>query len=84
VNRGSEDPLTTSAGFPRVDSDDTLVNGRTTMANTDETNEIERKRSHGIGGAGNMRLKSAVDAALDAPDPPKEDGMSLDQSLIAG
>lgn len=60
---------------PRVDSETTkLVQAGIQMATVDEATNVERKRSHGIGGAGNMRLPSVVAAAQDAPAASKEEG----------
>ena len=50
----SQDTLVNAKAFPRVDSEDTLVEGKT-MSSTEETVALERRRSYCIGGAGNMR-----------------------------
>lgn len=76
-SRVSEDTLVSNGpGFSRVDSNETLVEQRKDMANADEVTAaaIERVRSYGIGGAGNMRMASAVKAAQDAPPAAKQEG----------
>jgi len=52
--RQSDDTLLNGLDFPRVDSSDTLVEHKN-MAERDQAATVERRRSTGIGGAGNMR-----------------------------
>ncbi|KAK3073586.1 hypothetical protein LTR53_004685 [Teratosphaeriaceae sp. CCFEE 6253] len=56
--RHSDDTLLDGLGFPRVDSEDTLVEHKD-MSSPEQAAMIERRRSHGIGGAGNMRKDHA-------------------------
>ncbi|KYG47594.1 hypothetical protein M433DRAFT_487807 [Acidomyces richmondensis BFW] len=73
----SEETLFWTGRLERVDSQDTLVElpCRTGTGRMSETavgqNVVERRRSYGIGGAGNMRFPSQVKAAeqaIAAPD----------------
>jgi len=65
----SEEMLFWGGGLERVDSDDTLVElpSRADTGMTSDTaagkNVVERRRSYGIGGAGNMRFPSQEKAA---------------------
>ena len=54
--RHSDETLLNGLDFPRVDSEDTLVDHKT-MSTPEQVVMIERRRSHGIGGAGNMRRR---------------------------
>ena len=73
-------------GFPRVDTDQTLVES-SKMATSDDANVmerlVERARSGGIGGAGNMRRPSEVKAAQALSDANNEGRMLHNMYLCA-
>ncbi|KXL48976.1 MAG: hypothetical protein FE78DRAFT_37425 [Acidomyces sp. 'richmondensis'] len=79
----SEETLFWTGRLERVDSQDTLVElpCRTGTGRMSETavgqNVVERRRSYGIGGAGNMRFPSQVKAAEQAIAAPDHGGRGL-------
>jgi hypothetical protein len=57
ISRISEETLRNGFLLDRIDSEETLVERRREMSSPGTTEmPVERRRSHGIGGAGNMRM----------------------------
>lgn len=64
----SQDTLANDIPLQRIDSEDTLVVADNMPAASEPIAiQGERRRSYGIGGAGNMRLPSEVKALMDSP-----------------